>query len=61
MGDGSVARLHACVPVPGVRAFLTLRAVLSGASSGKRRSHISSSTLISTRLALLLDCVPLMV
>ena len=22
--------LHACVPVPGVRAFLTLRAVLSG-------------------------------
>ena len=31
------------------------------ASSGKRRSHISSSTLISTRLALLLDCVLLMV
>ena len=30
MGDGIVARVRACVPVPGVRAFLTLRAVLSG-------------------------------
>ena len=27
------------------------------ASSGKKRSHISSSTPISTRSALLLDCV----
>ena len=33
----------------------------SEGKSGKRRSHISSSTPISTRSALLLDCVLLMV
>ena len=30
MGDGVVARVRACVLMPGIRAFLTLRAVLSG-------------------------------